>query len=119
MPEELHEGVAWLITEHGAYRMGARQISIDAVQHVLHYGRTVWTRGARIFAIGQKEVRRFRAVGVDLRPFAGVRVVTSPDGAILTAYRRHDFRDLRRPGHRLRRNNARFQVVLPELDPGC
>src|SRR5436309_2684212 len=57
MPEELHEGVAWLLTEHGVYRMGARQISMDTVQHVLRYGRAVWTRGARVFAIGQKEVR--------------------------------------------------------------
>ena len=32
---------------------------------------------------------------IDLRPFAGLHVVCAPSGAVLTAYRNHDFRSLR------------------------
>jgi hypothetical protein len=96
VPTLLQQPLSWSLTDHCAYRRGARQITPAAVLAALRYGRAAWTRGARVFAIGRKEVAHFRTQGVDLRPFAGVQVVTSPDGAILTVYRSDDLRALRR-----------------------
>jgi hypothetical protein len=76
--------------------MDGRRISTAAVEAVLAYGRMVWARGAQIYALGEKEVRSASRQGVDLRPFAGLQVVCAPSGDVLTAYRNHDFRSLRR-----------------------
>lgn len=65
-----------------------------------------WTRGARIYAIGRREVERYRAQGVDLDPFEGVQVVTKLDGAVLTVYRNRDLRGLRRDDHPRRRRKG-------------
>jgi hypothetical protein len=75
--------------------MDARSISIEALRSALKYGRTTWTRGARIFAIGRKEVQFYRAHGVDLSRFEGVHVVESADGTVITVYRNRDLRGLR------------------------
>jgi hypothetical protein len=76
--------------------MGGRRVSLDALEAVLIYGRTIWTRGAQIHAIGNREVRWGLLHGLDLRPFAGLQVVCTPEGVVLTVYRNHDFRSLRR-----------------------
>src|SRR5436190_22680376 len=83
------------LTDHAARRMGARAVSDQAIECALVYGRATWTRGARIFAIGRKEAERYRSSGIDLDPFDGVHVVTTPDGSILTVYRNRDLRGLR------------------------
>jgi len=36
------------------------------------YGRAAWTRGARFFAIGCRDVERYLAQGANLNPFEGV-----------------------------------------------
>jgi hypothetical protein len=76
--------------------MDGRRISTAAVEAVLNHGRTVWARGAQIHALGRKEVQQASRAGLDLRSYAGLQVVCSPDGDILTVYRNHDFRPLRR-----------------------
>ncbi len=85
------------VTCHARSRMDSRRISIEAIETVLAYGRTVRVRGAEIYALGKKEVVWASRQGLDLRPFAGLQVVCGMDGGILTAYRNHDFRSLRRP----------------------
>jgi hypothetical protein len=84
------------LTDHARARMDGRRIPAEAVEAVLAYGRTVWTRGAQIHALGRKEVQWASRQGLDLRPFAGLQVVCAPDGDVLTVYRNHDFRGLRR-----------------------
>ena len=84
------------LTHHARARMDGRRIPPEAVAAVLAHGRTVWTRGAQVFALGRKEVARALQRGLDLRPFAGLQVVCAPDGDVLTVYRNHDFRPLRR-----------------------
>jgi len=84
------------LTDHARSRMDGRRISIDAVEAVLAYGRTVWARGAQIYALGKKEVEQASRHGLDLRPFAGLQVICAPDGDVLTVYRNHDFRSLHR-----------------------
>jgi hypothetical protein len=76
------------------------------VQATVRYGRAVWTRGARIFAIGQREVAQWRARGITLQQFEGIHVVTTVEGAILTVYRNRDLRGLRRGNHPRRRRSA-------------
>jgi hypothetical protein len=63
------------ISLHAQDQMDARSISADALRSALKYGRAVWTRGARIFAIGRKEVQEYGAHGVDLARFEGIHVV--------------------------------------------
>lgn len=83
------------ISLHAQDQMDARSISADALRSALKYGRTSWTRGARIYAIGRKEVQSYRTHGVDLARFEGVHVVESIDGTIITVYRNRDLRGLR------------------------
>jgi len=83
------------LTQHAWRRMTARGLSLTAVQAALEYGRVAYVRGAAIFAIGRKEVKRFAMQGVDLSHYEGIQVVCAPEGTILTAYRNHDFRGLR------------------------
>jgi hypothetical protein len=49
--------------------MDARSISAEALRSALRCGRAAWTRGARIYAIGRKEVQCYRAHGIDLARF--------------------------------------------------
>jgi hypothetical protein len=84
------------LTHHARTRMDGRRIPAQAVEAVLLHGRTVWARGAQIHALGKKEVERAARLGIDLRPFSGLQVVCAPDGDVLTVYRNHDFKGLRR-----------------------
>ena len=83
------------LTDHARTRIDGRRIPIEGAEAVLAYGRTVWARGAQIYALGKKEVAKASRQGLDLRAFAGLQVVCAPDGDVLTVYRNHDFRALR------------------------
>jgi len=84
------------LTKHAQYRMDGRRIPAHSVQVVLTYGRRVWTRGAQVFALGQREVERGAHRGLNLLPYEGIQVVCTPEGSILTVYRQHNFKPLRR-----------------------
>lgn len=84
------------LTTHAQSRMDSRRISASAVDVVIAYGRSVRARGAQIYALGKKEVELASRDGLDLRSYAGLQVVCSSSGAVLTAYRNHDFSSLRR-----------------------
>lgn len=86
------------LTEHAQQRMNARRLPAYAVQAVMTYGRLARVRGAEVFAIGRKEVKRYRKQGIDLKELEGVHVVCGRDGAVLTAYRNHDLRGLKPRG---------------------
>lgn len=92
-----------ILTTHAQTRMTGRRISETALSAVIDYGRVVYTRGAKIYVIGRKEVTTFLRKGVQLADFEGIHVVCSPDGAILTTYRNHNLRGLRPRGRRFRR----------------
>jgi hypothetical protein len=95
-PQAFSEAMPFNLTRHARMRMDCRRISEEALEAVLAYGRKVWARGAQIHALGNKEVLWGAGHGLDLRPFAGLHVVCTPDGVILTAYRNHDFHPLRK-----------------------
>jgi hypothetical protein len=93
---------SFALTHHAIDRMAGRRLSEDAVSAALTYGRIAHVRGAKIFAIGRKEVDRYGRWGIDLRRFEGVQVVCSTDDSVMTVYRNRDFRQLRprrRHGH--------------------
>jgi hypothetical protein len=70
----------YVLTQHALDQVDARGLSREAVGYALAYGRSAWTRGGRSFAIGRREVARAERVGLNLRAFEGVQVVTVPDG---------------------------------------
>jgi hypothetical protein len=84
------------LTHHARARMDGRRIPAEAVEAVLLHGRAIWGRGAQIYALGKKEVERAFRQGLDLRPYSGLQVVCAPGGDVLTVYRNHDFKSLRR-----------------------
>lgn len=92
------------LTKHARKRMNSRGLSDDAVTAALMYGRLTRTRGSEIYAIGRKEINKFKTIGIDLSNFDGVQVVCSSDGAVLTTYRNRDFRKLRPYRHHHRMN---------------
>jgi len=83
------------LSKHAHERMTTRLISRTAIEAALEFGRCVEIRGAQIFAIGRKEVEKYRRDGVDLREFEGTQVVVTVSGAVMTVYRNSDFRSLR------------------------
>ena len=91
------------LTRHAARRMQQRALSAETLREVIVFGREVHTRGATIYAVGRKEVAAARREGVDLSDAEHVHVVCTAEGAIKTAYRNRDFRDLRTGGPRTRR----------------
>ncbi|HZH14080.1 MAG TPA: DUF4258 domain-containing protein [Archangium sp.] len=94
-PPILKSSAPAALTRHAREQMRLRGLSEEALELTLAFGRIVWTRGAQIFAIGRREVRRFAQEGVDLSRYEGVQVVCTSAGTILTAYRNRDFRGLR------------------------
>src|SRR5690606_24015158 len=92
------------VTRHAWARMSGRAVSPRAVRAVVEFGRIRDVRGATIYAVGKKEVERFRREGVDLSELEGIQVVCAED-AVLTVYRNRDLRSLRprrRPARRAR-----------------
>lgn len=78
------------LTKHARTRMQQRGISVDAIDAALAYGRSIQSKGLTFFVIGHKEVRKFSALGIDLDAVAGIQVLVSPDGSVVTTYRNHD-----------------------------
>lgn len=93
----------FILTSHAEERMATRRLRPDAVDAALIYGRLVYVRGAEIYAIGRKEIARYREEGINLSAYDGVQVVVSANGIILTVYRNRSFNGLRqRRTHRRR-----------------
>lgn len=82
-------------TCHAQKRMQHRGIDQFAIEAAFEYGRTVYTRGAVVYAIGRREIEQRKDDGIDLSHYDGVQVVCSHDGSVLTVYRNRDFRGLR------------------------
>ena len=62
------------LTRHATARMAHRGIQPEVIEQVIEYGRTVYTRGAVVYAIGRKEVEWYRQEDIDLSDlFAGLR----------------------------------------------
>lgn len=86
--------------------MQQRGIHPNDVEAALSYGRTINARGMTFFVIGHKEVRKYSARGIDLVDLAGIQVLVSREGAIVTTYRSHDLHAIKSsPQRRVRALN--------------
>ena len=86
-----------VLTSHAGSRMGSRRINREDVAIVMSYGRSCHVRGAVIYALGRHEAAICREDGFMPDRLEGLQVVCAKDnGAVLTVYRNHDFRSLRR-----------------------
>ena len=83
------------VSAHAKKRMCQRRISLESVDAALRYGREVFTRGAITYAIGRKEVSRWKKEGVCLTSHEGIQVVCSIQGFVITTYRNRSFCKLR------------------------
>jgi hypothetical protein len=107
-----------MMTRHASTRMKLRGIRPEVIELVLEYGRAVFTRGAIVYAVGHKEVRRYLKDGIDLSECDGIHIVCSIDGSVLTVYRNRSFRGLRsgRRRGRHRRGKRRTHSISTRLD---
>lgn len=85
-----------VMSKHARTRSFARSIPGDAILAARLYGRELHTRGAVLYVIGRKDVAEARSYGDDIARCEGVHVVCSQDDRILTVYRNHNLRSLRR-----------------------
>jgi len=84
------------ISHHAYKRMAQRGLSKDQVDLVLAYGRKFHARRAVYYVIGKKEIARLGNKIPKLIALEGIQVVVnSDDEVVLTAYRNHDFRQIR------------------------
>jgi hypothetical protein len=107
-----------IISHHAGARMQHRAIDQVDIALVIEFGRTFHCRGAEIKVIGHKEVEHYREQ-IDLREQAGIHVVISSDGCIITTYRNQNFKrsDFRKPRRRRHRGTLprRFtgKLIVP------
>lgn len=105
MADTIHLTTGHLMTQHAWERMTSRGASSQLIETVLAYGRIIHARGAEIYALGKREVKKLCRKGIDLSEYEGYQVVCVPNtGVVMTVYRNHDFHALRggrrKKGHR-------------------
>jgi hypothetical protein len=89
-------GIGSQMSVHALRRINQRRIPIFAVQIVIDCGRSTHQKGAVVYAIGRKEVERFKREGINLQPYQGLQVVCGANGKVITVYRNNDFRPMRK-----------------------
>jgi hypothetical protein len=91
------------LTSHAVKRMQQRAISREALDAALTYGRRIRAKGTTFCVIGRKEVQRLAPQGIDISSAEGVQVLLADDGAVITAYRSHDFHSIKAAPRQRRR----------------
>jgi len=71
-------------TDHGKARASTRGITEEDIATTMAYGREIYGLRAIIYFIGKKEVQEH---GKEIEHCAGIHVILSPDGALITTYR--------------------------------
>lgn len=81
-----------IISKHAMLRMSSRNITEEAIEITINFGRMVYTKGARIFVIGKKEIKAFKNK-INLKGLEGLHVVCSAwDDSIITVYINKSFK---------------------------
>lgn len=97
LSKDLNHVLKEATSSHARRRMNQRGICHTAIDLTLRYGRTRYQNGALHYALGRKEIRRYRDIEPRLKRYHGTHVVCASDGGdILTAYRNTDFSGLGR-----------------------
>ncbi len=69
-------------TSHALQRCRNRSIRKEAVEAVLEFGRPRFDRGAEIFTLRWRDVRRWAAYGYELSRFEGIEVISGSGGRL-------------------------------------
>lgn len=85
----------YVLSEHVEEEMAKRGISLFHVENTLTFGKYKRTRGAKIFAIGKKEVSYYKDLGYDIAEYENTHVVCSNEGAIITTYKNNSMKDMK------------------------
>lgn len=101
------------MTNHALMRIRTRGISLLAIEATLLLGSVFHVRGAKIHALGRKDLLPHKKSGIDdLAAYEGTQVVCTPDGKfVITAYRNRDFRGLRPRGRRMESARRRKRAI--------
>jgi hypothetical protein len=87
---------------HAIERSRTRRIPEDAILAVMEFGKHRSIRGADVYTLGWREVRRHAGACAGLDRWEGIEVVCAHDGQVVTVYRNRNPRALRdRAGRRL------------------
>ena len=76
-----------IYTDHALLRMAQRGVSYAQVERVLQYGRKIYHRGALIFLVGKREIRRLAGFVDDIHELEGLHVVVNSECVVITTYR--------------------------------
>ena len=76
-----------ILSEHAKQRIFDRGIKIDFVFRTIGVGRISRGRGATIYSIGKKEIKKYSIQKINLQPCEGIHVVTNRSGLVLTVYK--------------------------------
>jgi len=84
----------YAVTNHAWSRMTARAITKKNVEAVLKWGKKVYLRGAKVFVLGEKEIKKVLKISNEkLNTLNGIQVVCSTnEKVILTVYKNRDFK---------------------------
>ncbi len=93
------------LTQHACTRMQQRGIGKSDVELVLQYGRCIHARGVVFHVIGYKEVARWAALDINLSSLAGVQVLATREGVVVTTYRSHNLHAIQAVPSRKSRNH--------------
>ena len=83
-------------TTHALTRMAQRGFNDDQIALVLKYGRVIYAKGIVFFVVGRKEVAFLAKQGVDLRAVEAIQLLTKPNGVLITVYRNHDLKKIKK-----------------------
>jgi hypothetical protein len=115
MTMQSNESIQWEakphLTTHASKQMNFRGISERKITQVIRYGRLVFSKGAEIYVMGQKEIQACARMDIDAKELHGIHVVCSTDnGVVITAYRNTSLRKLK-PNRRGRRDKPQFKAA--------
>lgn len=96
-----------MLTQHACTRMQQRGIRKADVALVLRYGRRIHAKGVEFYVVGHKDVARWAGLGIQIPHLAGIQVLTSQTGTVITAYRSHNLHAIQAEPRRHRRTRGR------------
>jgi len=85
MQEIIVKGKKIILTDHALKRMSGRRISEKELTSVFTYGRHFYAKGAKVYFVGKKEVKKAKINGLNLSELEGINVIVQKtlDGEIV------------------------------------
>ncbi len=83
-------------TTHALTRMAQRGFNDQQIALVLKYGRVIYAKGVVFYVVGRKEVAFFAKKGIDLRDVEAIQLLTKSNGVLITVYRSHDLKKIKK-----------------------